>query len=498
MRNDAPQLTPHPSEPFPLRGVIEGFYGTFYHFPERNDLIRFLGQNDFNFYLYGPKNDRQHRMRWWDPYPAPVLDDFEDTIALARENGLEFCYAISFGVPMQYGLPQDYEVITGKLRKFYDRGCRSFGILLDDITDGFVHEVNRRAFRNVAQAHALCSNRVYEWAQTLDPSCKVYLCPGEYHGTPPFSEYLYDLGRQLHREIEVLYTGPDICSREITVEHVRDVSEVLNRPTIIWDNYPVNDLHMRYDMHIGPLLGRDPDLGSVCRGYVANVMNQKEASKIPLLTAAEYLRDPWGYDPEVAWERALQAIGGESYPQLRLFAMNSLGSCLRDDDAPVMDLLISNALRSLDADGSTHSHAVLDFEAHLDTLDEACYHLKNRMRNLELRQNLLPWIEALEERIWMGRGAIRTLRAIESGIDCQAPLRFMESLVLEVDRVPRRLASPRLMGLVQYARAAAARTGRAAIPVHGEIPAGIAALESAMGETKLDEDLGSVHAKAGG
>ena len=60
------------NSPFPIRGVIEGFYGPFYTFPERNDLIRFVGQHGYNLYIYGPKNDRQHRNRWREGSPVPA------------------------------------------------------------------------------------------------------------------------------------------------------------------------------------------------------------------------------------------------------------------------------------------------------------------------------------------------------------------------------------------------------------------------------------------
>ncbi|MFW5888016.1 MAG: beta-N-acetylglucosaminidase domain-containing protein, partial [Bacteriovoracia bacterium] len=40
---------------FNIRGVIEGFYGFYYTFSERNDLIKFLGNNNFNYYIYAPK-----------------------------------------------------------------------------------------------------------------------------------------------------------------------------------------------------------------------------------------------------------------------------------------------------------------------------------------------------------------------------------------------------------------------------------------------------------
>jgi hyaluronoglucosaminidase len=52
------------------------------------------------------------------------------------------------------------------------------------------------------------------------------------------------------------------------------------------------------------------------------------------------------------------------------------------------------------------SEAVHALQERLDTLDEACYHLKYRMENLALRQDLLPWIEVLEHWIWMTRRSL--------------------------------------------------------------------------------------------
>lgn len=444
---------------FRLRGVIEGFYGTYYTFPERNDLIRFLGQHDFNFYLYGPKNDRQHRMRWWDPYPPAVLDDFARTIRIAEESGVSFCYAISFGVPLNYASPEDFETITAKLRTFYDRGSRSFGVLLDDITDGFVHEGNRTRFRNIAEAHADCCNRLLDWARSLDESCRLYLCQSEYCGRPPFGEYLADLGAALHPDIDLFYTGAEITSSAITVADVTAFTAAAGRAPLIWDNYPANDLTMRPEMHIGPLRGRDPALHSVCRGFAANLMSQAEASRIALLTIADYLRDPYRYDPEVSWERALREVGGaENYEPLRRFAENSLGSVLCPEEAPEMTRLASAALASLRrGEAVMRSRDVALLSEYFDVLDESTYHLKNRMANLALRHDLLPWIEALDEKFWLGRGALRTLRAIEEGADYQSALRFTEGLLDDTRRNVHHIAGTALLDLAEYARQCAAQ-----------------------------------------
>lgn len=296
---------------FPIRGVVEGFYGAYYTFPERDDLIRFIGRHGFNLYIYGPKNDRQHRMRWWEPYPAGIMDRFGRTIAIARDAGVTFCYAISFGVPINYASEDDFRVVTAKLRAFYDRGVRSFAVLMDDITDGLVHDINRVRYRGVAEAHADICNRLYAWLEGLGEPCGLWLCQSEYSGEAPFGPYLVDLGAALHPAIGLFYSGPAICAHAVTVDDVRAFTAAAGRAPIIWDNYPVNDLDMRGEMHLGPVRGRDAALYEVVRGVVVNPMTQAEASKIPLLTYASYLRDPYAYDPERSWQAALLEIGGK-------------------------------------------------------------------------------------------------------------------------------------------------------------------------------------------
>jgi hyaluronoglucosaminidase len=441
-----------PPSPFPLCGVIEGFYGAFYTFPERNDLIRFLGERGFNFYLYGPKNDRQHRMRWWEPYPPWVLDEFAGTIAVAREVGIEFCYAISFGVPLNYASPGDFALITDKFHEFYRRGCRSFAVLYDDLTEHFADEESRRRYRSVADAHADCANRLLDWARSLDPACSLYVCPTEYSGTPPFSDYVQTLGAELHRDIGIFYTGPDVCARSISRADVDAYTAALGRQPILWDNYPVNDAMMRGELHLGPLLHRDPWLAESVAGYAANPMNQKEASKIALLTIADYLWDPQGYDPAASWREALLDVGEiDSFQALARFAENSLHSCLHREEAPEMDRLVTAVLDCLhQGESVSSSPAVTALQGYFDSLDESCYHLKNRMRNHALRANLLPWIEALEEKLWLGRRALATLAALQSGADPRGPFRGMEELLNESRTNPKHIGGTAILALGEY------------------------------------------------
>lgn len=441
---------------FAVRGVIEGFYGTYYTFPERNDLIRFIGKHGFNHYLYAPKNDRQHRARWWDPYPPRVLEEFAATIRVAERNHVTFSFAISFGVPIDFASPEDFGAVTAKYECLLERGCRSFAVLFDDSPTYFNHGQNAGHFRSPAHAHYDFANRLYAWLRSRIPAVSFFVCPVDYFGSPPFSRYLRELGHGLEDAIQLFYTGPAICSPTITIEDVVGFREATGRKPVIWDNYPANDLQMRPELHIGPLLGRDPRLAVGCAGYMANLMNQEEASKIPLLTTTEYLRDPGTYDPKAAWERALNLVGGaDTYTHLRRFAENSLTSFLCTEP-PVLDRLALDALHDLERGTPVvDSHAAARLSTYLDELDESMYYLRNRMENLALRQSMLPWIEALDDKLWLGRFALVALRTVQQDEDVRPARKRLHEQLADVRRNPKRIGGSSILGLAELAYAEA-------------------------------------------
>ena len=436
---------------FPLRGVVEGFYGTFYTQPERIDLIRFLGQQDYNLYLYAPKNDRQHRARWREAYPAKVMDQFAQTVDAARESGVNFCYSVAPGVSISYASEEDFEAITRKFRAFYDIGVRAFSLLLDDIDSDFQHDADRLRYATYADAHADLCNRVYAWLQALDPACTLSMCPTDYWGAAPFSDYIHTLGARLDRAIDVFYTGRDICVPEISAEDVTAFAAATNRPPLIWDNYPVNDLSMQHEMHIGAVAGRDPALVGSVRGILINTMIQPEASKIALMTYADFLRDPAGYDADASWTNAMQAIAGDAADSLRLFSENSLYSCLGRPEAKPLQMRVDDLMASLlRREGVIGSPAAEALNAYLTALDEANYVLKFRMDNLKLRHELIPWIEKLDLWIWLGRFALQTLEALERRQPYEKPLAMMKEWRDAALAHPKRVGGRALIALTDF------------------------------------------------
>lgn len=441
------------TSPFALRGVVEAFYGVFYTAPERDDLIRFLGQHGFNFYLYGPKNDRQHRARWREPYPDKIMRQFAQTLQVARAAGVAFCYALSPGIDVIYASDDELDIITGKFRAFYEIGARDFSLLLDDLDNGFQHEADRQRYRTYAEAHVDLCNRAYAGLRALDPQMRFSMCPTDYHGSAPFTAYLAELGAGLHPEIDIFYTGPDVCAPAISAADAAAFAQVARRKPLIWDNYPVNDLSRADLLQIGPVRQRAADLHTAVRGLLVNPMIQAEASKIPLLTFADYVRQPESYQPEDSWLRALEVVGGvESAGALRLFAENSLSSIFSTPEAPRLERLAAAALTAVTA-GDLDGPDVTALEAYLAELDEAAYHLKFRMDNLALRNNLIPWIEKLESWVWMARFALQVLRALESGQPTRRPLYRLKESCASAGHNTKRIGGNCIQPLADYALA---------------------------------------------
>jgi len=296
------------SSPFAIRGVIEGFYGRLWSRTERERMIDFLGRHGYNLYVYAPKSDPLHRNRWQEPYLSEELAYFAALDRRCREQSIQFVFGLS---PLKLHYSDDGEMgaLFAKLEAVYRLGVRSFMLLLDDMPDRFHYADDEARFGTVADAHVWLNNTVLARLEAWGGVEHYLFCPTEYCGEGR-SPYLERLGEGLRPEVHVLWTGPEVCSPRLTTADARVISETLRRPVLYWDNYPVNDLEMRWRPHIRPIRGRDADLGTVALGIVANAALQPEACKIPLHTYARYMADPAGYEPEAAWEQALLEVCG--------------------------------------------------------------------------------------------------------------------------------------------------------------------------------------------
>ena len=311
------------SRSFDVRGVVEGFYGTPWSHAARLDALTFLAARGGNAYVYAPKDDAKHRADWRTPYNATELTQFMELAEVAAANGIRFGFAISPGLDIMYESDKDRATLMAKLEPLRAANVDWVLLLVDDIP--------------MQPGLAPRQGALATWLHAELGVGALTVCPTEYVGTRP-SPYLGELGASLPPEVDVMWTGPTVCSPKL---HVADaqawVSALGGRRVIVWDNYPVNDALMTRSLHLGPYAGRDADLCDVVSGVLCNPMTQAYASMVPLATAMDFLRDPDAYDAPASWARAIDDVGGERSNALAVLARACADSPIAEPDT--LDLM---------------------------------------------------------------------------------------------------------------------------------------------------------------
>jgi hyaluronoglucosaminidase len=305
-------------------GLIEGYYGRPWTWAARAATAEFLAGHGYGFFTYAPKADAFLRKRWREPHPqdqAAALRGFADRCA---ELGVDFGVGLS---PFEIYRCFDEEAkgaLADKLAQLDEIGVRHLAVLFDDM-------------RGDLPALAETQAEILHWIGARTRSPRLILCPTYYSDDPAldlfFGErpgaYLETLGRALDPQIEVYWTGPEVCSRELRPGHVARVADQLRRRPLLWDNYPVNDgPRMSPFLHLQAFTGRSAAIAPLISGHAVNPALQPVLSRIPALTLAESYREGEAYDYGAAFRRAAQIVLGEALGEQvrrRLSALQDTG-----------------------------------------------------------------------------------------------------------------------------------------------------------------------------
>ncbi|MEO8330213.1 MAG: protein O-GlcNAcase [Candidatus Nanopelagicales bacterium] len=377
---------------FAVRGIIEGFYGKPWSLEQRMDMIAFIGAHRMNTFVYSPKDDDYCRRRWDEPYPTSELAALSELVQEASSHGVDVSYGLSPGLSIRYSDQADVNRLLAKFSQVFELGVRSVQLQLDDIPMRLQHPQDRSRFPDLVNAQVTLIDRVRKGIDSLDPSIRLAVCPTVYNGRGD-EPYLAALGAGTDPRVDLTWTGRAICSPELDLADAATFLRTTSRPVLYWDNYPVNDVAMTAELHIGAYRGRDPHLYRFARGLLANPMERPESSKIALATIADYLWDPEGYDPDLSWAAAITEIAGpKDADALRLFADNVRTSCLEESDSP----LLTQALETLQFETEFG-----DPKAGRDALsrlaqrfaDSAVQLLGADVENATLAAEIRPWVE---------------------------------------------------------------------------------------------------------
>jgi hyaluronoglucosaminidase len=322
---------------FPMRGVIEGFYGPPWSHAERLDLIRFCAHHDLNTWVHAPKDDPYHRAKWREPYPEDELARLGELVTLCHKLGVDFAYAIAPGLDICYSQESEWERLLAKIEQVRSVGVVHFQLLWDDVE----HKLHcpedealyGQAERPTGAAQAPFSNR---FAREIEQPGPLVVCPMAYAQTGD-GPYRRCFRPELDDGIVLYWTGPEVVSLAIGKDELdMSVHRYAGHEHLLWDNFPVNDWDPTV-LHLGPLRGRDPNLANGrLRGIIANAMVQAAPSKLALATVADWARDPFAYDMLASYERALREHGAEV---LEALGEPASGVDAPDDLAAVCELL---------------------------------------------------------------------------------------------------------------------------------------------------------------
>ena len=380
---------------FAVRGVVEGFYGTPWAHDARLEVISFLAARGMNAYAYAPKDDARHRAEWRVPYAEAELDRFRELAAHGNAHGVRFGFAISPGLDIDYESDADRAVLLGKLAPLRDAGVDWFLLLLDDIP--------------MQPGLAPRQAALVTWLHEALGGAALTMCPTEYVGTHP-SPYLAELGAGMPADVDVMWTGPTVCSPHLRAADADGWTKALgDRRVVVWDNYPVNDALMTASLHLGPYSGRDPDLAGVVGGVLCNPMTQAHASQIALATAMDFLSDPDGYDAGASWARAIGGVGGDRAAPLAVLARACADSPIAGPDT--LDLARRVEALETEVDGPGWIAAVADLRAELAAARDLVEAFPEPARPGDaLGAEVGPWAFAARREAEAGLAALRLIQ----------------------------------------------------------------------------------------
>ena len=285
----------------PLRGVIEGFYGTAYTHGFRQELFAFMGENKMNAYIYAPKDDAKHRAQWRVKYSGAELETMRELIASANQNYVKFIYAISPGgdIDLGAGYDKDFAKLVAKCEQMYELGVRDFAIFLDDIPT-LDAEGHAKLLNDFQTEFVATHEGVSDLVAITTEYCDGFL-----------TSYTDKIAPLIHKDVELMWTGPGVVPATITNKQLSKIVKKYDRNVFIWWNYPVNDVLIN-NLYMGACEGLEETLYKSITGLVANPMNQGYASMVPLFTTADYLWNPEAYDKQASLAAACKSLAPDA------------------------------------------------------------------------------------------------------------------------------------------------------------------------------------------
>ncbi len=291
-----------------LGGVVEGFYGQPWTTSGRLQLFRQMSEWGLNTYFYAPKDDLKHRAIWRETYSDSELSAIAELIAACARHQLRFIYGLSPGLDIHFSNASELDCIRQRFAQLREAGAEHFALLFDDLP-GAMSDEDEQAFSSVAAAQCSVTNEIFKWIRGKSPHGRFLFCPTPYCNRMDRwrlagDGYLESLGELLDPSIDILWTGPEIISQQITVDSIQRLTARIRRAPVIWDNLHANDYDGRR-LYCGPYSGRPVELKQHLAGILSNPNNELPINFVPLRTMAAYIQTGQRWEPREAFLSAM-------------------------------------------------------------------------------------------------------------------------------------------------------------------------------------------------
>jgi hyaluronoglucosaminidase len=290
----------------PELGIIEGYFGAPWGWPERTHVMRTLAGHGYRFFIYAPKADAHLRRRWKEPHPQGEQQALASFAAACRVAGVRFGVGLSPFEVFRHFDDAARTALKVRVAQLDALGLNDLAILFDDMRGDLPDLAARQA-------------EIVAFAAGCMKATRLIMCPSYYtddavldrvFGLRP-ANYLEDLGRMLDPKVEVFWTGEEVCARAYSPGHLAEVAGKLRRKPFLWDNYPVNDgPRMSQHLHVRAFTGRPASMAAHVAAHAVNPALQPHLSLIPALTLVDSYSQGDAYKYMASFRAAALAVMG--------------------------------------------------------------------------------------------------------------------------------------------------------------------------------------------
>ncbi|MBR5565015.1 MAG: beta-N-acetylglucosaminidase domain-containing protein [Roseburia sp.] len=396
------------------RGFIEGFYGSWNH-QARMDLMRFGKDYKLNSYVYAAKGDSYHTSNWHVLYPAEMMNQFEELVAVGEETKVRFAWSVHMGSFFSgLTIPSDqyetrYAQLIAKFEQLIGIGVKRFDILNDDFGSGSHSDV------------VLVLNRINRDLKARGCESITY-CPQGYNKAWSGNGDELAAMCNLDEDIKIYWTGDDV-NAPITQDTINFVTERSKHLPDFWLNFPVNE-HAKSGIFLGHIKHYARDGVTGMAGFHSNPCRYPYASQVGLyqLAALVWNNNNFLDNAEKIWKSTfdyLQPEVTDAYFKIANHISNAPNSSRVGNNFPESDAIetLLNTVLSEVATGAGYKDSAKVAALRKEFVDilAAIEEFNTKCANQGLIKELTPWLNSLKDLATAGRDILDSAIAMDTG-----------------------------------------------------------------------------------